>query len=226
MRALRKLHRWLGLIVFIQVLLWMSSGFIISLVDMETAAGVTTRAAPQQPVALVASAVHDIESLAIERDGLQSIRLAAVDGTPVYRVQYAAGVRLLDAATGSALQIDADGAERIARASYAGGAPVVDVERIENPGELVNFEGAAWRVQFDDELATRAYVDAEDGRLLGHRNERSALLEFLLMLHFMDYDRGHDFNHPLIIGFGFAALWLAVTGALLLLGSLRRVGLR
>lgn len=226
MRALRKLHRWLGLIVFIQLLIWTGSGFLISLLDMETAAGATTRSTPVPPPALSASAVRDMETLAIEREGLQSIRLAAVDGAPVYRVQYAAGVRLLDAATGSALQIDADGAERIARASYAGSAPVIDVARMENPAELVNFEGAAWRVQFDDELGTRAYVDVEDGRLLGHRNERSALLDFLLMLHFMDYDGGHDFNHPLIIGFGFVALWLAVSGALLLVGSLRRVGLR
>ena len=40
-------------------------------------------------------------------------------------------------------------AERIARASYRGGAAVTRVERFENPKDLVNFKGAAWRVDFD-----------------------------------------------------------------------------
>lgn len=81
-------------------------------------------------------------------------------------------------------------------------------------------------MDFDDALATRAWVDARDGRLLGHRNDRSALFESLLKLHLMDYDGGHDFNHPLIIAVAFVTPWLALSGALLRVFSLRRAGLR
>jgi hypothetical protein len=36
------------------------------------------------------------------------------------------------------------------------------------------------------------------------------------MLHSMDYVNRTDFNHPLIIAVGFAAVWLAITGLWLL----------
>lgn len=226
LRNWRVLHKWLGLLVFVQVLVWSVTGLLISWVDAEVAAGVTTRAPAGASPVLQGDALLPVATLAMQRDDLQSVRLMQVDGTPVYRLGYAQGVRLLDAATGEAFAIDADRARRIASASYSGDAPATDVERLQYPEELVGFSGAAWRVDFDDEPGTRAYVDANDGRVLGHRNDRSALVEFLLMLHFMDYDGGHDFNNPLIISLGFVTLWLALSGALLLVSALRREGLR
>ena len=226
MKPLRTLHRWLGLLIFIQVLIWVGSGFIISLLDAETAAGGTLRLPPPEPVPLAGAALLPISDLPIERAGLETVGLIRVDGTAVYRLVSDQGVRLIHAQSGQPFTVDPAMAERIARRSYSGDGGTLGVIRLENPGELVNFEGAAWQVAFDDALGTRAYVDARDGRLLAHRNDRSALLEWLLRLHFMDYDGGHDFNHPLIVGAAFATLWLAVSGILLLISSLRRVGLR
>ena len=226
MRTLRTLHKWLGLLVFLQVLIWMGSGFLISLFDREIAAGQTTLRAASEPVPLAGEALMPMTALPIEPDGLESLRLSLIDGIPVYRAQYAQGVRLLDARSGYTLILDGPMAERIARTGYNGAAEVRGIKRVDAPQELAKFEGSAWRVRFADDLGTRVYVDAADGRLLGHRNSRSAVQEFLLKLHFMDYDGGHDFNHPLIIGFAFLALWLAVSGVMLLISSLRRVGLR
>lgn len=226
LRSWRIFHKWLGLLVFIQVLIWTTSGLIISWLDAEVVAGATTRAHADAAPVLQGDALLPVATLAMQRDDLQSVSLMQVDSAPVYRLRYAQGVRLLDAATGEPIAIDADRARRIASASYSGSAPVTDVERLQYPEELVGFSGAAWRVDFGDELGTRAYVDASDGRVLGHRNDRSALVEFLLMLHFMDYGGSHDFNNPLIISLGFVTLWLALSGALLLVSALRREGLR
>jgi hypothetical protein len=226
MRTLRTLHKWLGLLVFIQVLIWMGSGFIISLIGMEEAAGRTSLAAPPDPRPLSPQSILPVHTLSLEREGLQSVRLAWLDNRPVYRIQYPQGVRLLDARRGDPVVVNASSARRIAQVSYNGIGELTGVERIDNPEELVKFDGTVWRVSFDDDVGTQVYVDAADGRVVAHRNDSAALLEFLLMLHFMDYNGGHDFNHPLIIGFGFATLWLAATGVLLLISSLRRVGLR
>lgn len=225
LRNWRVLHKWLGLLVFIQVLIWTASGLIISWVDAGTAAGATTRVQAAAPAALDSEALLPVATLAMRRDDLQSVTLMRVDGTPVYRLRYAQGVRLLDAATGEAFIIDAERSRRIGVDSYNGDGAVTRVERLSYPEELVGFAGAAWAVQFDDQLATRVYVDANDGRVLGHRNSRSALVEFLLKLHFMDYGGTHDFNNPLIISLGFITVWLVLSGALLLVSALRREGL-
>jgi hypothetical protein len=225
MRSLRALHKWMALLLFLQVLVWIGSGLIISLMDAAIAAGNTSRGDPAPAAPLAGEDLLAIDALALERGGLQSVHLSRIDGLPVYRLRYAQGVRLLDARTGAVVVVDREMAQRIAMQSYRDSGAIIRVERVDRPAELVSFEGPAWRVDFDDSLGTRAYVDASDGRLLGHRNDRSALLEFLLKLHFMDYDGGRDFNHPLIITVAFATLWLTVSGALLLIASLRRVGL-
>lgn len=226
MRALRTLHKWLALLVFLQVLVWMSSGFLISLFDNEIAAGRNTESDSLEPAPLRRDGLLPMGALPIEPAGLESLNLSLVGQIPLYRVQYAQGVRLLDARTGDTVDLDESMAERIARASYNGVGEVSGIKRVDAPQELAKFEGTAWRVLFADDLGTRVYVDATDGRLLGHRNARSAVQEFLLKLHFMDYDGGRDFNHPLIIGFAFLALWLAISGVMLLISSLRRAGLR
>ena len=226
LRNWRVLHKWLGLVVFIQVLLWTASGLIISWLDADIAAGANSRAASLQPQPLDDEKPLPVATLAMQRDDLQSVSLMRVDGTPVYRLRYAQGVRLLDANNGDAFIIDAERSRRIALDSYNGNGAVTRVERLQYPEELVGFAGAAWAVHFDDELDTRAYVDANDGRVLGHRNSRSALVEFLLKLHFMDYGGTHNFNNPLIISLGFVTLWLVLSGALLLVSALRREGVR
>lgn len=224
MRRLRKLHRWLGLLVFLQVLIWMGSGLVISLVDAGVARGSTTlqqvSTTPLDGVAPLALTALNLPPTA------ESLRLTRIDGEAVYRLAMPETVRLLHAETGRPFLIDAERARRIAWASFAGDASIVSTTREQRPAALAKFEGTAWRVGFDDSLATDVYVDAADGRVLGHRNSRSALVEFLLKLHFMDYSGGHDFNHPLILVAAFLALWLALSGALLLVSSLRRVGLR
>ncbi|MEE4192066.1 MAG: PepSY domain-containing protein [Halieaceae bacterium] len=224
MRKLRTLHRWLGLLVFLQVLIWMGSGLVISLVDAGVARGSTTlQQVSTTPLDAVAPQALTALNLS---PTVENIRLTRIDGEPVYRLATPERVTLIHAETGRPLMIDAERARRIARASFAGDASIVAATREERPAALAKFEGTAWRVGFGDSLATDVYVDAADGRVLGHRNNRSALVEFLLKLHFMDYNGGHDFNHPLIIVAAFLALWLALSGALLLISSLRRVGLR
>jgi hypothetical protein len=48
------------------------------------------------------------------------------------------------------------------------------------------------------------------------------VVDFLLMLHFMDYTRAHHFNNPQIIVIGFLALWLTISGLLLVKANFTR----
>ncbi len=220
MKTLRQLHRWLGLLVFIQLLLWIGSGLLISLLDADVARGRTTRAdIATSP--LVTEALLPVSALPRPFAGVESIRLQTVADTLVYRVAGRDSSRLYDAVTGEPVVIDEARAMAIARQSYR---PL--------PGEreitpvAAYFEETVWRVAFDDPVETMVFVGVDDGHVLGHRNNRTELVEFLLMLHFMDYNGGHDFNHPLIIIAAVLAAWLSLSGALLLVGSIRRVGLR
>ena len=81
---------------------------------------------------------------------------------------------------------------------------------------------ASWEARFDDEQETTPYFSADDARLVEARNDAWRLFDFFWMLHTMDYRGRDNFNNPLVITVGFAALWLSLSGLLLLLHSFRR----
>lgn len=82
--------------------------------------------------------------------------------------------------------------------------------------------GAVWRAEFDDPSRTTLYFAADDARLVATRNASWRWFDFFWMLHTMDYRGRDNFNNPLVITVGTAALWLALTGFLLLFRSFRR----
>lgn len=67
------------------------------------------------------------------------------------------------------------------------------------------------------------YFSADDGRLVQARNETWRLFDFFWMLHTMDFRTRDNFNNPLVITIGFAALWLSLSGFLLLFRSFRLI---
>jgi len=93
---------------------------------------------------------------------------------------------------------------------------------LEQGSEEVHKAGAVWRIDFDDGLATRVYLSARDGSVVAHRNRYWKVVDFLLMLHFMDYVRAHNFNNPQIIAIGFLTLWLTISGLLLVRTTFKR----
>ncbi len=220
MRFLRTLHKWLGLLVFVQLLVWIGSGLLISLLDADVARGKATRA-DVDVLPLVTEGVLPVSELPRPFAGIENVRLMNVAGTLVYRVAGRNSSRLYDAFSGEPVPIDKRRALGIARQNYQ---PLPGETGV--PATRAFFEETVWRVAFDDPLETMVYVGVEDGSVLGHRNNRTELVEFLLMLHFMDYTGGRDFNHPLIVIAAVLAAWLSLSGALLLVSSLRRVGLR
>jgi hypothetical protein len=84
--------------------------------------------------------------------------------------------------------------------------------------------GAVWEAAFDDPERTRLYFSAEDGRFVAARGDRWRLFDFFWMLHTMDYRGRDDFNHPLVILVTTGAVWIGISGVLLLLQSFGLAG--
>ncbi|TXS95247.1 2Fe-2S iron-sulfur cluster binding domain-containing protein [Parahaliea maris] len=221
---MRRLHRWLGLLLAIQVLVWIASGALISLLDSKIASGAVFRAGKAGAVPLSSwGPVVEPSQLDIPVSLLLKLRLDSLQGRPVYRVTTSAGTRLFDARSGRVLEIDRPLAERIARASYAGAGPLAGVSYLaEGEPGVGGGAGPVWRVDFADQLETRVYLSGSDGEVLGHKNRRSRLVDLLLMLHFMDYGQAGNFNNPQIIVLAFGALWLALSGVVLVFTSFSR----
>ena len=225
--TIRTLHKWLSIIIGIQVLIWVLSGSIISLLDQDMVKGRNTlNALP--PVSAIGHTreLFNITELSIPANTeLQSVRLARVGDSLYYFLESLDATLVFNAHTGETFSIDEAQAQQTAIQSYKGKGAWVSNEYFANGSEeLAAKHGRTpqWRIEFDDSIKTRVFVSGIDGRVLAHRNGYSQVVDFLLMLHFMDYPDEHSFNNLQIRVVAFAALWLAISGLLLVQSSFNR----
>jgi len=219
----RRIHKWVGLILGLQFLLWALSGSMMALLDMDAVGGHDMPAAHAHPLPAETTFVDPSRLAAL--GPVSGLTLRNLAGRPIYELRTAKGVQLVDAADGRRVTIDDSTA--LAIASMASEAPVRDVVRLAKPNlEAREHRGPMWRVNFADEANSSAYVSAETGRFLVMRGDTWRTWDFFWMIHNMDYVTRTSFNHPLIVFVAFGVLWLSGTGFYLLFKSFRAADFR
>jgi len=222
---LRKVHKWVGLAIGLQISLWLLSGVMMAQLDPDKVSGnkwaanakIETQVISQQP--LLEPQQLPAEQLA----NAHAIRLENRLGYPVYRISHADGVTLLNAADGSVIAFSSDFAQQLASADYTGKG---DVESV-TPGHAPDIEtrdsiGPYWRVNFSDTVSTSIYISASTGEILERRNSYWRVFDFFWMLHIMDYSDRSNFNNSIIITVALIAIWLGISGFILLFYSFSR----
>jgi len=211
----RKIHRWLGLVIGIQLLLWTVSGLIFSWNSIAAVRGETMIRTPDH-VDLRTCQFADLNSMlaaasTAEEFGGQvpvSVALRSMLDRPVYEVtlknRMVPDFFLLDALTGDRISpIDQETAGRIAVADFSGPATAKNVQLVESTSSHSEYRGKelpAWRVELDDPDSTIIYVSANRGVVTARRNDRWRMFDFFWMLHTMDYQGRDNFNHWLLKG--------------------------
>lgn len=214
--VLRVIHKWIGLIIGIQLLLWTLSGAMMAILPMDEVSGGDVRE-PQVIRLVPASDRWPAVRQQLGNAAVTDVSLRPLLNRPVFEVSAADGVRLFDAATAKPIAVDSRLARRIALAAYPGTAQVRGAEALrELTLPVREHELPIWRVDFSDEKNSSYYVSGTTGELLERRNDTWRTWDFFWMLHIMDYAKRTSFNHPVIWMFGFAAVWLAITGIWLL----------
>jgi hypothetical protein len=219
---IRTLHKWFGLILGLQFLLWSISGAMMAMLDAKKVAAESSERAPPSlarphtPIAL-ASLAQTLEAPILRA------RLRPLGEQYVYEIETPIDLRLFDATTGAPVTIDAPRAKALAQGSYAGVGVPTSIQIVEKPsGEVRGVPLPVWRVGFDDLEHTALFVDPRTGSIHHRVNDTTRTWNLFWMIHIMDYPTGASFNHPLIITVATGCLWLALSGFILLFRSFRR----
>ncbi|MES2337311.1 MAG: PepSY domain-containing protein [Pseudomonadota bacterium] len=218
----RRIHKWVGLILGLQFVLWALSGSMMALLDADAVGGHDGPAMHAMPVS-TEGLIDPVALLGGRPVG--GLVLRDLAGRPVYEIRDAAGTRLLDATTGQPVSVD----RRLARiiATHGLEKQVLGVSLLDRPNlEARDHGGPMWRVDLRDAENSSSYISATTGRHLVTRGDTWRTWDFFWMLHNMDYVNRSSFNHPLIIFVAFGVLWLAVTGVYLLFKSFRKADFR
>jgi len=227
---LRKAHRYIGLFISIQLLLWTLGGIYFSWTDIDEIHGdhlkkqIIDKVPPQIPAKLILEYYTDIASL----DSLTSSHLAH---KPVYNLTYTSinneKIKLLiDADIGEEItDISEQLAIDIANYNSSFDAKIMSAELItqtDNHHEYREKSLPVWAITYDTSSSPTFYVNANTGKLETVRHTSWRIFDFLWMLHTMDYQGRDDFGNWLLKIFSIIALITSISGIVLFIISSRR----
>ncbi len=218
----RNLHKWFGLVIGLQILIWLATGLYMVVVDIDFIHGDPLVRNMQETVAIPDTGLLNVARLRAQYPNAIQIGLRPVMGKTFYTVITADKRYLLDAKTGAIKSpLNEETTREIAKYHFAGEAPVIDVSLITSnpPMEIQTRRLPLWRVDFDDRFATSFYIDPYNGSLATRRHQYWRIFDFLWMLHIMDYDERSDAHSLLLIAAQIIGLTFAITGLWLLFYS-------
>lgn len=216
----RKAHKWIGLLIGVQALLWMGSGLYMTSISIETIHGDHLAHVEQQALdaGQVAVAPADLQRAF---PGLEHFRLKRFMGQAVYEVHHPGGAALVDARTAQVLSpLPEQRIRQAATALYQGDAPMQGASLLQQaPQEVASRPVPMWQVRFADRGNTALYLSPDTGELLAKRHDLWRMFDFLWMLHIMDYQSRTDVNNMLLRVASAVGLLFALSGIWLLVYS-------
>ncbi|HRO02377.1 MAG TPA: PepSY domain-containing protein [Terricaulis sp.] len=209
-------HKWLALLIGIQIVFWVVSGLFFTLYPIEQIRS-EHLIRPAEP--------RHIETGSLDFSGLRNSAGAApvkltIENRPYGQVvlaEFADGDPILyDAATLQPISpISRERAVEIARGHIALDSEPTAVERITE--HVPEYHGLlpAWRVRFA-EHGMAVYVADNTGAVTGRRSDLWRIYDTLWALHIMDWENHEDFNHPLIVIVAWLTLFSVIAGIALI----------
>lgn len=225
LRLSLQIHKWLALIVGLQVLFWVAGGLVMSAIPIGKVRGEHHVAGFQASTLALDALLTPGEAAA--RAGLapSEVTLKSTPRGAYWLLKAPDGAtHVIDAVTGHhPVPIQAQEARFLAGVAYegAGHQPTAASYYPKAPQEAAE-DGPVWKVEFNDPERTALYLSPETGEVVARRSQLWRFYDFFWRLHILDFNTGDNFNHPLLIGMAALSLPMAITGLVALVIRLRR----
>lgn len=212
-RWVRLAHRYLGIFLGLQFLMWTVSGIYFSWTDIDEIHGDHFRKAHVHPVAY--SNLEGISTL-VPNEQIESLQLKDIAGEPYYWINEN---KLVHARSGEQKQeISEQEAVQIANKHMLDNLEIESVEKITSTGDHHEYRSGrlpAFVINYASSENLKVYVSAADGTFRSVRYRDWRWFDFLWMTHTMDYDTRDDFNTTVLRVFSLLGLITVFSGFLL-----------
>ncbi|HEX8192190.1 MAG TPA: hypothetical protein VF552_04755, partial [Allosphingosinicella sp.] len=182
------IHKWLALLMAVQILFWFGSGLFFAVFPIEKVRSEHMKAqAPPAPIA-IADAAAGLGRISGAAPG-ERIEVRVMLGRPVAQVTPREGrPRLYDLADGRQISPLPPGiAAAVAEADHAGAERAARVDLVTQASTEYRAALPAWRVAFDDGDGRALYVAQDTGVVTARRSDLWRTYDFLWSLHIMDF---------------------------------------
>ncbi|WP_444998042.1 hypothetical protein [Aliikangiella sp. IMCC44359] len=231
---LRKAHRYIALIVGVQLLFWSVGGFYFTLFPISEIHGSHLKSMPVKFDWSRIEGVMTLEELNsylsshhFNLKDIKQVNLTTFIQKLLYKVEFD---------TGNILWIDALLKDKLEKMTLSeikeysqtivknAGSPV-EINWITNVNETHEYRGKrlpVYQVIFDGKDNLHLYVDGYSGEIMSMRTNKWRVFDFMWMLHVMDYETRDNFGHWVLRLFSFLAVVTSLTGLFLWYVSYRR----
>jgi hypothetical protein len=229
-RLVATIHKWLGLIVALQFLVWTGTGlFMVSfnLVDVR-GEKLVHPASHVSPIDMSKVKLSSADALnVVVEDHPYQVTLKPLAGRPVYEIRAEIGVYLVSAEDGEILSPINEGlARNIAKAAWAGEGALQSMEELKSAPRESGLNGQTWAAHFAGDGKPTLYISAASGQVGPPRTDLWRTYDFFYGLHLMDYVDHENANHPWNIALAILALSTVLFGIVLLVHRFTRRALR
>tara|TARA_R110001583_G_scaffold61148_1_gene181049 strand:- start:8898 stop:9653 length:756 start_codon:yes stop_codon:yes gene_type:complete len=236
----RKIHRYFGVVIGIQFLLWTLGGLFFAWSDMDQIHGDNNR----KPISLIS----DLENWKSPSDAFKEIsKISKIDSIvsmktinflnhPHYQVRYYEGSQkkfaLVDVKSNSIKDLISEKeAIDLAKEAFTPESEIDKVEYIDKGSISKHHEYRgrplpAYAISFSIDPETVVYISAEYGQLVTIRNSNWRIFDFLWMMHTMDYESRDNIGNTLLKFFSIFGLITILSGFLIYFKSMRRLSFK
>jgi uncharacterized iron-regulated membrane protein len=222
-RLSTQIHKWVSLIVGLQIIFWVVGGLVMISIPIERVRSEHhVRQVVAPPLPLTVLPLAEVAARTDSRPDRAELRSTLRGPVWILRSGEEKPVTV-SALTGAPLPaMTAAQARAAAVAGYTGGGVPTAVRYYPVPPQETGRETPVWRVDFSDAERTTFYVSPQTAEVETRRSAVWRLYDFMWRLHILDFRDGENFNTPLLIGVTGLALALLISGLILLVVRLRR----
>ena len=210
---IRKAHRYLGIFIGIQFIMWTVSGLYFSWTDLDEIHGDQFK--KESPTQATFENLKSPTELDPEIQ-VASISLQEISGEPYYFINRKV---LMDARTGTKIdEISEKQARDIADRFMKPELEVSGIQRITETGKHHEYREnllPAYVISYKTDENLKAYIGATNGSFRSVRHRDWRWFDFLWMTHTMDYEGRDDFNNIVLRSFSLLGLITVLSGFLL-----------
>ncbi len=215
----RKTHRYLGIIIGLQFLLWTISGLYFTWTDLDEIHGDHFLRERTEQISV------NSQNLNLVSDSLNihSLQLKFINQEAYFWINDSI---LIDAESGKPKsEISEEEAKSIAKDKIKPEYQIENANFLTETGAHHEIRGRSlpvWQIEFEGNEALKAYVNAINGDFQTVRHRDWRWFDFLWMTHTMDYEGRDDFNNTLIRIFSAFGLLTVSSGFLLFFVTIKK----
>ncbi|MGZ9899754.1 PepSY domain-containing protein [Shewanella gaetbuli] len=236
MQWFKKIHKWMSVIVGLQLIIWLITGLFFNLMDHQKAAGRLHYSAPATQQIVNYQNLIEPKQILHQYPDVVELTTTVILNQPYYLLNVNKGLyahfandyRLVNAQTGQIAELTETMVNHIALATLLldeaeSAATIINTQLLYPPiADFLKQQNPTWQVLINNDAETRIYIEAVSGRVIGHSDKHKQFADVFFMLHFMDYAQVGSFNNWPMIAMSFFVLWLSISGFFLVVTSLRK----